>query len=154
MLATQSGEVITADLLVGADGIASRARQALLGREDPPLPTGDLAYRIVLNEDEVPDPEMREMMTVPACRLYAGPGSHVIMYSLKGGKQMNIVLLTPDNLPAEVKRQAADLDEMMALFADWDPLLRKFLGLVKGVDKWRLMHREYYDVAHLKEDKI
>ena len=127
---------------MACDGIASRAREALLGRPDPPLPTGDLAYRIVLNEEDILDPELRQMMTVPALRLYAGPMAHVIMYSLKGGKQMNIVLLTPDNLPPNTKRTSADLDEMHALFADWDPLLRRFLSLVKGVDKWKLMHRE------------
>ena len=140
----QSGEVLTADLIVAADGLNSKARNAMLGRPDPPLPTGDLAYRIVLNDHEIEDPELRKMMTDAGCRLYAGPKAHVIMYSLKGGKQMNIVLLAPDDLPATVSRQAASTDEMMSLFDGWDPVLRKFLSLVTSVDKWRLMHREYH----------
>ncbi|CAD6583072.1 MAG: hypothetical protein CYPHOPRED_002227 [Cyphobasidiales sp. Tagirdzhanova-0007] len=136
----KSGEVLTADLIVAADGLNSKARNAMLGRPDPPLPTGDLAYRIVLNDHEIEDPELRKMMTDAGCRLYAGPKAHVIMYSLKGGKQMNIVLLAPDDLPATVSRQAASTDEMMSLFDGWDPVLRKFLSLVTSVDKWRLMH--------------
>ena len=83
------------------------------------------------------------MMTDPAFRLYAGPLGHAIMYSLKGGNQMNIVLLVPDNLPADARRAPGDLGEMTALFEHWDPVLKKFLGLVKNVDKWRLMHSKY-----------
>ena len=131
-----------ADLIVAADGLHSKARQSFLGRPDPALDTGDLAYRIVLDEDQIKDPEMRKMMTEPACRLYAGPKAHVIMYSLRSGRQMNIVLMVPDDLPAEVRRQSASTDEMKGLFEGWDPILRKFLNLVQDVEKWRLMHRE------------
>lgn len=129
--------------MVAADGLHSKARQSLVGRHDPPLPTGDLAYRIVLNVEDIPDERMRRMVSEPACRLYAGPKAHVIMYSLKGGNQVNIVLLVPDDLPPEVRTKAAgNTSEMMSLFDGWDPLLREFLSLVKEVDKWRLMHRE------------
>ncbi len=54
---------------------------------------------------------------------------------------MNIVLLAPDNLPPDLRRAPGDLAEMMERFKTWDPVLQRFLGLVKNVDKWRLMHR-------------
>lgn len=69
------------------------------------------------------------------------------MYSLKGGEEYNIVLLVPDNLPPNVRRAEGDIDEMMALFEGWDPLLRKFLAMVKKVDKWRLMHRKFQRIV-------
>ncbi|KAI7585829.1 FAD/NAD(P)-binding domain-containing protein [Hortaea werneckii] len=53
----------------------------------------------------------------------------------------NIVLLVPDNLPADVARQPGSLDEMRQIFANWDPVLNRFLDQVKTVDKWKLMHR-------------
>lgn len=87
-------------------------------------------------------------MEKPAVRLYAGPLAHVIMYSLKGGEEYNIVLLVPDNLPPNVRRAEGDTDEMMALFEGWDPLLRKFLAMVTKVDKWRLMHRKSIYLLH------
>jgi len=34
----------------------------------------------------------------------------------------NIVLDTPDNLPPEVARAPGDIDEMHAIFKDWDPM--------------------------------
>lgn len=142
-MSSQDGTEYNADLIVCADGLHSVGREAVVGRADPPLPTGDLAYRIVLNKSHFnDDAELQEYMEKPAVRLYAGPKAHVIMYSLKGGQEYNIVLLVPDDLPPNVRRAEGDTDEMMALFDGWDPLLRKFLAMVKKVDKWRLMHRE------------
>jgi salicylate hydroxylase len=53
----------------------------------------------------------------------------------------NIVLLCPDNLPKDVARESGSVDEMRELFANWDPLLTRFLNHVDTVDKWKLMHR-------------
>lgn len=57
----------------------------------------------------------------------------------------NIVLLCPDDLPADVARQAGSIDEMRKLFTKWDPILNRFLDNVKSVDKWKLMHRPELD---------
>ena len=57
----------------------------------------------------------------------------------------NLVLLVPDDLPPNVARQKGSLDEMRALFTNWDPKLNKFLDQVKPVDKWMLMHRPELD---------
>ncbi|CAK5273388.1 unnamed protein product, partial [Mycena citricolor] len=45
-----SGEMLTADLIVGADGIKSVVRSAVQG-EKPPLQTGDAVYRAVIPTD-------------------------------------------------------------------------------------------------------
>jgi len=34
----------------------------------------------------------------------------------------NMVLLAPDNLPSEVARAPGDINEMRAIFKDWDPM--------------------------------
>jgi salicylate hydroxylase len=34
----------------------------------------------------------------------------------------NMVLLAPDNLPPDVARAPGDIDEMRAIFKDWDPM--------------------------------
>lgn len=58
---------------------------------------------------------------------------------------LNIVLLVPDNLPPDVARQTGSLEEMRAIFSNWDPTLNRFLDHVKTVDKWKLMHRAELD---------
>lgn len=145
----EGGEQLKADLIVGADGLWSKCRERLLaskGMSDEPLPTGDLAYRIVLRSADLKDDrELFDWVAKPSCNFWIGPGSHVVAYSLRGGQMFNIVLLVPDNLPPGVARQAGSLDEMRAIFADWDPVLNRFLDHVKTVDKWKLMHRSELD---------
>lgn len=137
----ESGEKVVGDLVVAADGLWSRCRESFLGQKDQPLPTGDLAYRIVLTLDQISDPEVREWISKPSVHIWIGPGSHAIGYSLRASTMYNIVLLCPDNLPKDVARQSGSVDEMRELFADWDPLLTRFLNHVDSVDKWKLMHR-------------
>ncbi|KAI0188954.1 hypothetical protein EV127DRAFT_114588 [Xylaria flabelliformis] len=138
---TEAGIKAKADLIVAADGIWSTCRNLTLDIKDFPRPTGDLAYRIVLTADEIEDPELREMVRKPSCNFWIGPKSHVVAYSVRGGAMYNIVLLVPDDLPEDVRRQPGSVAEMRALFEEWDPILNRFLKLVKSVHKWKLMHR-------------
>ncbi|KAI2469618.1 FAD binding domain protein [Annulohypoxylon bovei var. microspora] len=134
------GQTVQGDLILGADGLWSRTRSFLLGRQLTPKPTGDLAYRIILNLEDIEDPELRDLVSKPSVNLWIGPESHVVGYSLRQGKTYNLVLLRPDDLPEDVSRAAANVDEMRKLFESWDPILSKLLACVNQVDKWRLMH--------------
>jgi salicylate hydroxylase len=111
-----------ADLVVGADGLWSTCRSVFLARIDPPLPTGDLAFRIVLRIDQIEDPKLREMVQTPGVRFWIGPDSHVVAYSMRGGTMYNVVLLVPDDLPEAVARMEGNLEEMKKLFEGWDPM--------------------------------
>lgn len=71
------GREFSADLVVGADGIFSRTRECFLGRKDPPTPTGDLAYRLLLKtKDMMEDPELRGFVTDPQVNYWLGPDCH------------------------------------------------------------------------------
>ncbi|KXJ85635.1 hypothetical protein Micbo1qcDRAFT_221762 [Microdochium bolleyi] len=131
------------DLIVAADGLWSKCRSLYASSQDgPPLPTGDLAYRIVLKLDEIRDPDLRSWVQNPTVHFWIGPGAHAVGYSLRGGNMYNIVLLVPDNLPQDKSRQEGSVEEMMSLFKGWDPVLTRFLEMVDTVDKWKLMHRQ------------
>ncbi|EXJ70309.1 uncharacterized protein A1O5_06377 [Cladophialophora psammophila CBS 110553] len=134
-------EPFTANLIIGADGLKSVCREALLGRPDPPHLTGDLAYRIIVPADSMKShPLLRDLVAVPNINYWMGPDSHVVSYLLQGGNLYNIVIACPDNLPELVNQQKADLDEMHALFQNWDPQLRALLELCKDTSKWRLQN--------------
>ncbi|KAI1759189.1 FAD/NAD(P)-binding domain-containing protein [Hypoxylon sp. FL1150] len=142
---TQPGEKTHGDLVVAADGLWSLCRARFLPTDfdGVPRPTGDLAYRLVLTLDQIQDfPELREWVSKPACNLWIGPRSHVVGYSLRGGTEFNLVLITPDDLPSGISQQAGSVTEMRALFTDWDPILNRFLAVVDSVKKWKLMHRK------------
>lgn len=154
-----------ADLIVGADGINSQCRELLLGRADPPLLTGDLAYRLLLDTEQMmKDPELRHFVEDPQVNYWIGPDAHagkskfflrrtwvysnnilLVNYVLRGGKLFNMVLLVPDDMPAGANTLAGNVEEMRALYADWDPRIPKLLALCKDVFKWRLMIRPGLD---------
>lgn len=117
-----SGKRYSGDLIVAADGLWSRCREAFVGKKDEPIPTGDLAYRIVLEADEISDPDLKSLVQNPEVHFWIGPGTHAVGYSLRGGRMYNIVLLVPDNLPVGVSRQTGSVEEMRELFVGWDPM--------------------------------
>jgi salicylate hydroxylase len=136
----ESGVTQKADLIIAADGLWSKCRNCFLGTNDQPLPTGDLAYRVLLKLEDIEDPELRLWVKYPSVHFWIGPGAHAVGYSLRGGSMYNIVLLVPDDLPEGVSKQRGSIEEMKALFKNWDPVLNRFLDLVDHVDKWKLMH--------------
>lgn len=70
----------TADLIVGADGLHSRCREILLGKPSPPTPTGDLAYRLLLDTKEMrEDEEIAPFLDGHEVRYWMGPGAHAGM---------------------------------------------------------------------------
>jgi salicylate hydroxylase len=76
----ENGESLTVDLVVGADGINSRLREIMLGREDPPILTGDLAYRLLLStKDMLKDPDLASFVTDPQVNYWLGPDAHAGM---------------------------------------------------------------------------
>ncbi|KAK5046609.1 hypothetical protein LTR84_007370 [Exophiala bonariae] len=138
-----SGQELVADLVVGADGINSNLREIFLGKPDPPTPTGDLAYRLLLSTAEMlKDPELAPFVTEPQVNYWLGPDAHAVNYVLRGGKLFNMVLLVPDDMPVGgANTLEGDVKEMRALYKDWDPRIPKLLALCESVYKWRLQIR-------------
>ncbi|KAI1263677.1 hypothetical protein F5Y18DRAFT_393817 [Xylariaceae sp. FL1019] len=163
VLKTTNGTTLRPDLIVGADGIWSTCRHLYMNNPDRPLSTGDNAFRITLTIDQIDDPELRDIVQRPGLNFWIGPYGHVVAYSLRAGTMLNIVLIVPEEVErgeshasasdkrrsetiedikaSSKKRVQEPAEEMRALFEDWDPILTRFLGLVKGVRKWELMHR-------------
>lgn len=153
-ISTADGRTFSADLVIGADGINSKLREVFLGREDPPVLTGDLAYRLLLDVEKMrEDPDLRSFIEEPQVNYWVGPGKHAVNYVLRGKAKssdsyitdpnllFNMVLLVPDDLPAGANTLEGNIEEMRAHFADWDPRIPKLLSLCDSVLKWRLMIR-------------
>ena len=138
----EGGERIQGDIVLCADGLWSGTRSKFLGKDSPPAVTGDLAYRILIKASELEDPELRAWVEGQTVNLWAGPGSHVVGYTVRGKELYNLVFTYPDDLPPGVAKMEGDLEEMRALFRGWDPILRRFLQHVKKVEKWKLMWLE------------
>ncbi|RDW63772.1 hypothetical protein BP6252_11317 [Coleophoma cylindrospora] len=141
-----NGQVFQGDLVVGADGLNSTCRKKLVPTETPEY-TGDMAFRVLLNlADLAPnDPDFIEMATNPQCTYWLGPNGHAIVYILKGGKQINLVAVAPDDLPAGVIRAPCSVADVFKHFKNWDPLLQKIISQVPVIYKWKLHKRPELD---------
>ncbi|SPO27212.1 related to salicylate 1-monooxygenase [Ustilago trichophora] len=95
----ESGEQLTADLIVGADGIRSAVRTAVIGHEQLALPTGLSAFRTLIPIESLSDIEglpqgmqLGDSQTVMVvgrdCRLIMGPS--------RSGTVLGVVGLVPD----------------------------------------------------------
>ena len=66
-----------ADLVIGADGVFGKLTESLLGHSDPPVKTGDLAYRLLLSTEEMrKDPELAPFINEPQVNYWLGPDAH------------------------------------------------------------------------------
>ena len=78
-----SGEVLYADLVVGADGLKSTLQKIVTSLDDMPEPTGDAAYRAVISTDlMLEDPELRPFVERPEATVWMAPYRHLVGYCI------------------------------------------------------------------------
>ncbi|KAN0111235.1 FAD/NAD(P)-binding domain containing protein [Russula decolorans] len=138
-----SGEVLYADVIIGADGVKSTLQKAVTGFDDAPIPTGDAAYRAIIRTDSMlQDPELRQFVETPETTAWMAPKRHMIAYNIRAKKEFNLVLIHPDDGSVESWTEEGSGDKMRADFADFEPSVQKLLSFVKSTLKWRLMDRK------------
>lgn len=125
---TGQGRVLEPALLVGADGLWSRSRQAL-GLTEPPRFSGHLAYRGLI---PLAVPEAQPQVTV-----WMGPRLHVVHYPVQAGRALNVVAIVHGELPCHPE----DWDHAAHaahLFQALGPLCRPLQQTLEAVPHWRL----------------
>ncbi|OHF04108.1 hypothetical protein CORC01_00447 [Colletotrichum orchidophilum] len=152
----ESGEVLSADLIIGADGIKSVLRQSIIGREAPAIPTGLSAYRLVIDSSEleqdkdftsVIDP--RESFTT----MIMGHDRRIIMGPARNGSIYSIVALVPDDQMQEnaegkswtTKGDPNKLRETFDVFPKWAKAVFKNCT---EVGLWQLRDLDPLDTWH------
>ena len=81
----ESGEIIKADLVIGADGLNSRLRDIVVGQPDRPTPTGDATYRALIPTGPMmKDPELKQLVDETCMNIWMGPGRHIVGYCIVG----------------------------------------------------------------------
>ncbi|THC88630.1 hypothetical protein EYZ11_011921 [Aspergillus tanneri] len=84
------GRQWSADLVIGADGVFGNLTEGLLGRSNPPVKTGDLAYRLLLSAEEMRrDPELVAFVEDPQVNYWLGPDAHAGMPASVGREMQN-----------------------------------------------------------------
>ncbi len=83
---TADGETVTTEALLAADGVHSEIRRAVTGMQEQSL--GKTAWRATLYE-----PDYDEIVSAERTGLWFGRGAHMVHYPLRGGRELNLVLI-------------------------------------------------------------
>ncbi|WP_024805877.1 FAD-dependent monooxygenase [Nocardia sp. BMG51109] len=131
------------DLLIGADGIRSTIRRALLDDGDPRV-TGHTIYRSLVPMDAVPRTLRSEAVT-----LWAGPGWHLVHYAIAGGSMLNVAAIRDDRAANVIVGQPVPDAEVVKEFAGLTGVPRRILDLGREWRRWVLCDRNpVADWAH------
>lgn len=133
---TKEGQTFEGAALIGADGIWSKTRGAIVG-DGAPRVSGHIAYRAVLPIEDVPEKYRQNAMI-----LWAGPKNHLVQYPLRGGKLFNLVAVFHSDKYEEGWNSAADAAELHARFAGTCETVQALLSRIETWRMWVLCDRE------------
>jgi salicylate hydroxylase len=124
------GRTLTGRALVCADGVRSRLRAALFGREA--VPTGKVAWRATASPSA-----LSHLLDGNAVNLWMAPDTHLVLYKCGPKGPMNVVAVVDEKSLAEVPPDR-DIPELLRQFAQWAPEVRDILTHFSGWIKWPL----------------
>ncbi|WOO78909.1 FAD-dependent monooxygenase OpS4 [Vanrija pseudolonga] len=143
---SSEGEWVDADVIIAADGVKSKAREAMLARVgvvDEVEDTGQAAYRIMVRRSAInEDPELLPFFTGSQSYRWIGEKRHIIAYPIENHDLFNMSTTQPDRnfVQADTWTAAGSKTEMLETFHDFCPRVQKLLQLVPEgeVLEWKL----------------
>jgi len=143
---TQTGDTVTVTCedgaayegaaLIGADGLWSPIRQAVIG-DGAPRMAGHYVYRGVVPDEQIVDRSRINTMTI-----WGGPDLHMVQYRLQGGAVMNNVATIASRRFRRGEQDAGAPDELEEIFARAHPGVRDNLRYVSRERNWVLHDRD------------
>lgn len=141
-----NGETIAADLVIGADGIHSAVRKAVIGEALEAIPTGISAYRMLIPIGALGGIDAPPSMfnpSDPVTTMVIGHDKRIIMGPGRGGKVFGIVALVPDEMMQEKSSTSSWVEEgskekLLESYADFPPWVRDIFDRAPDIGLWQL----------------
>ena len=136
-LTFSNGRVIAADAVVAADGVHSRVKEILFGKDEPNF-TGRVAYRTVFPAERL------NFYPIDDCTKWWGPDRHIVIYYVKPDRsEIYFVTSQPEpGFTVESWSAMGDIAKLRKAFAHFHPQVRKVLEACPSVHKWALIDRD------------
>ena len=143
-----SGSTFEADLVVGADGVHSRARDWVTGGDEP-VYSGTSGFRGL-----VPARQLAHVPDLGALQFWIGPGAHLLHYPISGGSVINFlaVIDEPDQWTTPAWTEPAEPGAHLKAFAGWHRGVTELIGAVPQSPRWGLFARR--PLAHWSRGRV
>ena len=134
----EDGSNTRGDLLIGADGLKSVVRAQMIG-PTPATYTGDVAWRLIVPTDRLPENFVERVMSV-----FMGPGGHVVCYFLRGGALLNFVgIVETDDVSEESWTVKLPWQKLKTHFTGWHSVIQTVIDAADRDEcyQWSLFAR-------------
>ncbi|MCF7551718.1 FAD-dependent monooxygenase [Pseudonocardia sp. WMMC193] len=139
---TADGRRFAGDVLIGADGIRSRVRDAC-DFDDTLVFSGEMCFRALIPGDKIrADPTTRFLADRFHSTIWYGPDRHLVHYFVRGGEYLNVVAVVPNTLDTtDAWTLPATAAELVDAFPGWDDRVAAVLAKADDASKWALFRR-------------
>jgi salicylate hydroxylase len=132
---------VTADIVIGADGIHSAVRPLIAPKIDARF-SGLCAFRCLVPAENAPEMALR-----PVQSLWLGPGRHFVHYPISRGTLVNVVAIVPaGDWRNESWMADGEISDLIDEFAGWDDRVHQLIVSASNTKRWAM-----YDRAPLEQ---
>ncbi|WP_033295854.1 FAD-dependent monooxygenase [Amycolatopsis jejuensis] len=136
LLRFADGDVVEADVVIGADGVHSVVRGTIT-EPQAAVYSGLCAFRALVPAGDAPAFARRRAQT-----LWLGPGHHLVHYPISAGRYVNLVAFAPaGDESVESWTARASVEEFLREFDGWDPRLVDLIRAAETPGRWALLDR-------------
>lgn len=128
------GTCVSGAALIGADGLWSSVRKVHFDAAAP-IFNGRAAARALIDID------VAEGIADDAVSVWMAPGAHVVVYPVRSGRMLNLVVIAPTDRAVERWSAPVDVDEIVRRLAGFTPLLSRLVATAGPWRQWPLMTR-------------
>lgn len=145
----ESGEVLHADVVIGADGIKSEVRKAIVGDCFLAKPSGHSAYRCLIPAEKIAaDEELAYLLSPTGLSIFLGKDRKLVVYTctFEGRRYLNVVAAIPDKDLGEESQESwyapGKVEDLVAAYANFAPHLQRMLSYTQECGLWQLRDQD------------
>ena len=145
-IVTENGERFVGDLVIGADGVHSRVRDSIFGRDEPIFGLNAVVRVQLPIRDMLGSNELRAFAEDENIETWMGPNAHILHAPIRAGTIFNFaVCLTETALSEKTWFTAGDKALLLDRLAGWYPPILHIIERGELVGRWDLYDRNPLD---------
>lgn len=138
-LAFTDGSIADGDIVIGADGVNSKVREAVVGQSKPRF-MGAVAHRAIYPSS------LLDGLAVRNCTKWWGPKSHILIYFIEQSRnEIYMVTSAKGEWRSAASWEYCGRDEVMAAFEGFHPEVRTVIERAPQFTKWPILDVEPID---------